>query len=710
MSFLLRSISIFIIFSTICISQQPFIESANGPFRGLIKTLIECSNGNILAGVDGYNIEGHGGIWISTDDGDSWQEMNNTLSNKSIVSFCYDSSGNLYAGTRQGIYKSVNNGNSWNYLNLNEDSVVVNEIAVNSVGDIFIASWNGVFRSQDNGTTWEKKNVGISDTTIIGIGINSMDEIFAVSYLNGYVYHSTDNGDNWSLIFQLNDWIFTLLITSTDDIFLGTIRDGILRSTNNGISWDSIFFSTYYEIYKIKENAFGHLLACIEDGIYKSFDNGDNWVNTSFGLTDKWIRSLLEISVNNWIAGTHFGAIFKSIDNSQTWRQVNTVLTNKYVSSIQITSSDQIYIGSYGVFQSIDRAENWQAINSGLLNLGADIMAIDDSGFVYIHSRDSSFYRKHIDSTQWKPVFQNLPKLDRYTVMIIDANNYFFVSDLREGIYRSVDNGNNWIQINQGLTTNSIITLESNSLGHLFAGSLLGVFRSLNNGDSWEFINNGMNLHQVWDIAINSSNHIFIVSVNPTGIFKSTDNGNNWQQISSNIEAIRLGVNSADHIYAGTFQGQIFRSINGDSSWQEMAVSDPPNLIRALSFNSSDYLFIGTEGSGFYRSVQSTLTDIDIRKPIKLKTFQLSQNYPNPFNPQTNLKFYLNQPSQVTLIVFNTRGQKVKTLLNTYRLRGEYNIIWDGTDERNENVSSGVYYFQLNTTGGKETRKMVLIR
>ena len=75
---------------------------------------------------------------------------------------------------------------------------------------------------------------------------------------------------------------------------------------------------------------------------------------------------------------------------------------------------------------------------------------------------------------------------------------------------KSTDNGDNWININNGLTTNDIAALTTNSLDHIFAATNNGVYRSTDNGDHWAQINNGLTYTFTISIAVNSADHIFV--------------------------------------------------------------------------------------------------------------------------------------------------------------------------------------------------------
>ena len=90
--------------------------------------------------------------------------------------------------------------------------------------------------------------------------------------------------------------------------------------------------------------------------------------------------------------------------------------------------------------------------------------------------------------------------------------------------------------------------------------------------------------------------------------------------------------------------------------------------------------------------------------------FTLKQNYPNPFNPNTTIAYSLPKQSYVDLKIYNIKGQLVRTLCNDEQEAGEYSINWDGSDEQGRVVSSGVYFYSLQTDDFVQTRKMLLLR
>jgi len=91
-------------------------------------------------------------------------------------------------------------------------------------------------------------------------------------------------------------------------------------------------------------------------------------------------------------------------------------------------------------------------------------------------------------------------------------------------------------------------------------------------------------------------------------------------------------------------------------------------------------------------------------------SYKLYQNYPNPINPITNISFYLGNPTNVFLEIYDLSGKLIKTLVENKRVNGSFKIQWDGSNNFGKPVSSGVYIYTLKTNGFNRSKKLVLIR
>jgi len=88
----------------------------------------------------------------------------------------------------------------------------------------------------------------------------------------------------------------------------------------------------------------------------------------------------------------------------------------------------------------------------------------------------------------------------------------------------------------------------------------------------------------------------------------------------------------------------------------------------------------------------------------------LAQNYPNPFNPTTTIAFNMVEAGDVSIEIFNVRGQKVKTLINDNLEIGDYSLIWEGTNDDHQKVSSGIYFYKMKSANYSATKKMILMK
>ncbi|MEA2097282.1 MAG: FlgD immunoglobulin-like domain containing protein, partial [Candidatus Cloacimonadota bacterium] len=147
------------------------------------------------------------------------------------------------------------------------------------------------------------------------------------------------------------------------------------------------------------------------------------------------------------------------------------------------------------------------------------------------------------------------------------------------------------------------------------------------------------------------------------------------------------------------------------TSWE--GTFTPPELgIFDVRVSASD--IDGNTGVDYYQFEYTGVNNDD--NEILWNRIVLS-NHPNPFNPTTTISFSVTQNSDfVTLEVYNIKGQKVKTLdcSNCFAAASKglmHSIVWNGTNENNQPVSSGIYFYQLNVNGKTEAvRKMLMLK
>jgi hypothetical protein len=97
-------------------------------------------------------------------------------------------------------------------------------------------------------------------------------------------------------------------------------------------------------------------------------------------------------------------------------------------------------------------------------------------------------------------------------------------------------------------------------------------------------------------------------------------------------------------------------------------------------------------------------------RTVTAASFVLSANYPNPFNPSTEIRYTVPSAGQVTLNVYNLKGEKVRTLTDGMVPAGNHKAVWDGLDSNGVAVSSGVYVYRLEAGDLTLSRRMALMR
>jgi hypothetical protein len=162
-------------------------------------------------------------------------------------------------------------------------------------------------------------------------------------------------------------------------------------------------------------------------------------------------------------------------------------------------------------------------------------------------------------------------------------------------------------------------------------------------------------------------------------------------------------------IYRSTTPGFIPSPANriGYSSNTEYVDSNLVNGTHYYKLTATD--FSGNEG-GPSLELPINITSVREEEGAVPKEFALFQNYPNPFNPYTQIKFSVANRTKAELSVYNILGQRVKTLLDEEMEAGNYVATWNGRDEKGYDVSSGIYFYKLNTKEFTQTKKMLLVR
>ena len=157
-----------------------------------------------------------------------------------------------------------------------------------------------------------------------------------------------------------------------------------------------------------------------------------------------------------------------------------------------------------------------------------------------------------------------------------------------------------------------------------------------------------------------------------------------------------------------------FSDSSAASTWANLDNSSLSALVKeGLYINVHTSIHVNGEIRGQvlssdFNNVASIVTDVkskDGSNSIPVK-YELYQNYPNPFNPSTIVRYKIPAAGLVSLKVYDILGRAVATLVNEFQQTGNYNVAFNSTKQ----LSSGIYFYRLNSGNFSQTKKMILIK
>lgn len=637
----------------------------------------------------------HGGMYKSTNEGETWQHLENEFSSSSVYALELLSNGNILAGTGGGIHISSDNGESWFYSALPD--YLVSTITVDESGSIYVGSiyGNNVYRSVDNGITWDTLNseiVSVRDIQVIG-----SDKILVAA--GGNIFRSSDSGISWTKVFQVTDIniINSLTLNKSGNISAISDYGNFFLSSDNGVTWDSI--NTIGKSSRTIFSSSNGDLYIGSYGVYRSTNEGQTWDLLNGFQGCGLVRSIAETE-NSFYAGTLFTGVFRSTDSGNNWIQASKGINNSNISFFERDVSDKIIVGSNfgGIAGTTDNGENWQII-SALTQLNA--LSSSPNGSLFASNPGGAILRSTDSGSTWDLVYFGLDFTRIQTVIVSPNENVFAI--INNKLNRSTDNGESWEQIQIYDEFEWITKIAINSLGTIFAKLSDGYFRSTDNGENWSQLTS---IPEGLDIFGITNTNAMYATASDSGFYSSTDYGDSWNYLSKGSgKPIRsFASNYIGYLFILEHFHNILRSTDNGFSWQEINSGLDSTSINCLIITDDDYLLAGTSGKGVYRSANKT-TSVENSFIQIPNVFFLEQNYPNPFNPTTKIRYQISQTSYVSLKIFDVLGNEILTLVNQEKPAGEYEVYFDGSS-----FSSGIYFYQLKAGELIETRKMILLK
>lgn len=303
---------------------------------------------------------------------------------------------------------------------------------------------------------------------------------------------------------------------------------------------------------------------------------------------------------------------------------------------------------------------------------GADLWSTD--GFylttVRSHSPNYSFYSgtgNHINNT-----LQSTAPLPVTGEMVLQFWTWYDIEDDYDYAYVKIStDGVNFDPIPGSVTTNS--NPNGNNQGNGITGSSNGWVQAT--FDLGDFAGQSIWIQfNYWTDSYVTEAGFYVDDIYPVLSFETDE------MIAANLEATSLELNDYS---PDTYYFQV-RARDGEDQY---------SVWSSMEAVPVDYA-VGLEDG-----------------PYGQFTTQLEQNFPNPFNPQTAINFSLARDCRISLNVYNISGQLVKSLVNGHWSLGQHETVWDGRNALGQPVSSGVYYYRLQTDRGELlTNSMILLK
>ncbi len=391
----------------------------------------------------------------------------------------------------------------------------------------------------------------------------------------------------------------------------------------------------------------------------------------------QWVRvdeippeAIEALAVNNGsiYAASFSNKIYRSDDNGDTWDTL--AVDNK---SINITSlyffNSNIYAGTFraGVYSSSDNGSTWQTEISSPVSVSS--FAVKEN-ILYASTLGNGTAVLDTDTGSWSPLNDSLPDYSANVQRIISSQNFLIIAAGANGTFYKYDFANDfWAEgFYYGFLRPGLIIDNLSNIGDtVYAVNGRRIIRSSDAGESWLDDNTGAHNGTYRNIYAGLNNLYTLTNILPEGI---------WIQKRNKAGA------------AGT-------------TWAE----EEEFLPDGFAYDILEYggrIFLAKQ-DGLY--LKQTITGIKDHGNANAGPagYSLSQNYPNPFNPATIIDYNIPANMFVSLKVYDVLGRQVAVLVNEYKPAGNHKAAFNG-----DGLSSGIYYYKLESGTGSLVKKMVL--
>jgi hypothetical protein len=634
----------------------------SGPWGGSVSAL-GVMGPYAIAGTGG------GGIFRTTDNGESWNLVCKTNSSIGGVTV----SGSKVFAASDNLYVSTDSGITWSIVSSLPANVQAGTLVVfDSV--IVYGSFNGLYISTDLGLTWEGGDILFVTSLLDKDGV-----LFAGVSSTG-LYRSNDSGVTWTQVDKngiLNGASPLSLAYNGNDIFAGgDFQEGFFRSTDNGITWDS---SNIGMPYSVALGVHGHctiislyqdginLYAGTAEGLFISSDSGSNWrvvLNGEIGSIDR--------SGANILVGSSSTGISLSSDTGVTWNFIDSGFINSSIDALgSIGSHIFADISGNGIYRSDDSGVTWIAANNGLTSTGiSEFTTIDTTLFALI---GSELFKTTDLGGHWDSLSNKIPSPIATIGSSLICGGYLLSSD--EGV--------TWDNRGATIGCTSLISKGTDMYANGSGGDCDNVFRSSDSGRTWTYMDLGLACTLIYSLG-SDGNYIFAgtgqgANASCEGILRgstsdsglTTDNNGPTGMSNATIGAIAT---QNGNVFIGSQNEGVFQSSDDGNSWNSASEGLTYSSIQQLLI-VPPYVYAGTYSAGIWRRALSDFAISTVSQTPAIK-FEI-QSYPNPFTQSTQISFTSESAGYADISIVNLLGELVARIFSGELGAGEHSFEWD---------------------------------
>ncbi len=310
------------------VHPDPFVRPGGMPPS--IQALATTGEGVLYAGSFGF------GMFLSDDDGETWESINDGLGNRFILCLSTDENGTVYAGTvRGGVFRTREDGKTWESIKAGLKLVEVKSLLTRH-GMIYAGTGNGVYQWHEAAHAWSRMARGLDQTLISSLAMTKTFQLFAGTAGKGlYRVDATKPGTaGWQKVGNplvdpkerlTHTHIRVTTVSPQQHVYVGTQDGGIYRSTDSGKTWRPFGRSLPNDSIRgivITEAA---LYVATGRGVFKNNFQNAQWTSANNGLTERAIQVLMASSDGALYVGTNAGA-FRSLDAGDHWVNISETL------------------------------------------------------------------------------------------------------------------------------------------------------------------------------------------------------------------------------------------------------------------------------------------------------------------------------------------------------------------------------------------------